>query len=195
MSKPGSAPTCIGFLTAVTHRQLGAFGGYLLLNLNGRPLEFHCTAPLKPNRAQEILYGSTLQAYLYGELIGQTLVEKASLQPAVVFTDRTAMLALRPSIACPLVCLHKSATTVLPSESDLDETEEVVKSAAGFHLGNLQVITHGSFAQDEQSIQTALGETAGNFDFAEPFTRIREAIKEAQQSSRPAVAAARPAEV
>ena len=52
----------------------GLFGGYLVLNLLGRPLEFHCTAPVRPNRAQEILYGPTLDPYLCGERIGQTLV-------------------------------------------------------------------------------------------------------------------------
>ena len=42
----------------------------MLLNLAGRPLEFHCTAPVKPNRVQQILYGPSLQPYLYGEQIG-----------------------------------------------------------------------------------------------------------------------------
>ncbi|MBL9124077.1 MAG: hypothetical protein JNG90_10630, partial [Planctomycetaceae bacterium] len=50
------SPPALGFLTVVEHEQLGLIGGYLLLNLSGRPLEFHCTAPLKPNRAQQILY-------------------------------------------------------------------------------------------------------------------------------------------
>ena len=57
----------MGFLTVVEHPEFGLFGGYLLLNWAGRPLEFHCTAPLKPNRAQEILYGPTLEPFLYGE--------------------------------------------------------------------------------------------------------------------------------
>jgi len=54
----------LGFLTVVDHPQYGLFGGYLVLTAAGRPLEFHCTAPIKPNRAQEILYGPTLHAFL-----------------------------------------------------------------------------------------------------------------------------------
>ncbi len=65
-----------GFLTVVEHPQYGLFGGYLILNTAGRPLEFHCTAPIKPNRAQEILYGPTLESFLYGEQIGQTLISQ-----------------------------------------------------------------------------------------------------------------------
>ena len=56
----------------------------------GRPLEFHCTAPIKPNRAQEILYGPTLDAFLYGEQIGRTLLAEAKIEPLLVCTDRSA---------------------------------------------------------------------------------------------------------
>ena len=71
----------LGFLTVVEHPQYGLFGGYLILNTAGRPLEFHCTAPIKPNRAQEILYGPTLESFLYGEQIGQTLISQGSTPP------------------------------------------------------------------------------------------------------------------
>lgn len=56
-SPAGKSTIALGFLTVVEHKQHGLFGGYLVLNQVGRPLEFHCTAPVKPNRAQEILYG------------------------------------------------------------------------------------------------------------------------------------------
>ena len=66
----------IGFLTIREYEELGLIGGYLVLNVNGRPLEFHCTAPVRPNRAQQILYGPTLEPFLFGEQIGQALVSK-----------------------------------------------------------------------------------------------------------------------
>ena len=62
-------------------------GGYLVLNATGRPLEFHCTAPVKANRAQQILFGPTLESFLYGEQIGQTLVAKSGLAPLAIYTD------------------------------------------------------------------------------------------------------------
>jgi hypothetical protein len=93
----------LGFLTVVEHSQYGLFGGYLILNTAGRPLEFHCTAPLKPNRAQEILYGPTLQSFLYGEQIGQTLISQGSAPPLLVCTDREPALAAREHVASPVV--------------------------------------------------------------------------------------------
>ena len=89
------SPSAVGFLTVLEHSQHGLMGGYLVLNIAGRPLEFHCTAPVKPNRAQQILYGPTLEPYLYGEQIGQALVSKSSLEPLVIFTDRPPALAVR----------------------------------------------------------------------------------------------------
>ena len=75
--------------------RLGLLGGYLLLNAAGRPLEFHCTTPVKANRTQEILYGQRCKPFLYGEQIGQTLLTKSKLTPLVVCTDSEAMLAVR----------------------------------------------------------------------------------------------------
>src|ERR1700674_2968908 len=76
----------LGFFTVLEHGQHGLVGGYLILNSSGRPLEFHCTAPIKPNRAQQILFGPTLESYLYGEQIGQALLGKGATEPAVVCT-------------------------------------------------------------------------------------------------------------
>src|SRR5436190_16532179 len=104
---PKSAP-CLGFLTVVENAELGLLGGYLLLNAAGRPLEFHCTAPVKPNRAQEILYGPTLRPFLYGEQIGQTLLTKSKLMPLVVCTDSENVLAARDFTHVPLVVVRES---------------------------------------------------------------------------------------
>ncbi|HEY2759740.1 MAG TPA: hypothetical protein VGI75_03335, partial [Pirellulales bacterium] len=92
----------LGFLAVVEHELHGLFGGYLLLNAAGRPLAFHCTVPIKPNRAQQILYGPTLEPYLYGEQIGATLVNAAQQQPQVIFVDQLAALALRQNVDLPI---------------------------------------------------------------------------------------------
>jgi len=93
----------VGFLTVCEFADQGWFGGYLIVNANGRPLEFHCTAPVKPNRTQEILYGTTLRPYIFGEQIGQTLVRKGRLEPLFVCTDAEPMLAVRDFIDPPVL--------------------------------------------------------------------------------------------
>jgi hypothetical protein len=177
-ASPKSAP-CLGFLTVVENTDLGLLGGYLLLNVAGRPLEFHCTTPVKPNRTQEILYGPTLKPYLYGEQIGQTLLVKSKLTPIVVCTDSEAVLVVRDFTDVPVV-LALSATAGLLS---------AVEPAIGgtpFPLAKSRVMTARHYASDERTIRDAWPAQADHLDLLEPFTRIREALDEAQRAARQA---------
>ena len=94
-----------GYLSAVHSAEHGYFGGYLVISALGRPLEFHCSAPVRPSRAQEILYGPTLQPYLLGEQIGGTLLGRAKMSPRLIVTDQRATLCLREPTEVPLVRL------------------------------------------------------------------------------------------
>src|SRR5262245_14167997 len=127
-SAPANSTPCLGFLTAVENPDLGIAGGYLLLNAAGRPLEFHCTAPVKPTRTQEILYGPTLKPFLLGEQIGQTLLSKSKLTPVVVCTDREEMLAAGEANRLPVMLVPPPGDTfsddAWPREADhLDPRE------------------------------------------------------------------------
>jgi hypothetical protein len=100
--------TTLGYLTVTNLADNGFVGGLLVTNLWGRPLEFQCTAPVKPNRAQEILYGPTLRPVLFGELIAATLIAKASTKPALVLTDQRDVLPARPLVKVPIVCIEST---------------------------------------------------------------------------------------
>ncbi len=104
----------LGFLTAIEVPERGFVGGLLVTNHFGRPLEFQCTAPLKPNRAQEILYGPTLIPYVLGDLIGRTLIEKVGVKPHLVLTERNDLLPLRDLISIPVACVDEP---VRPAEA------------------------------------------------------------------------------
>jgi hypothetical protein len=173
MSSPATkSASCLGFLTVIENAELGLLGGYLLLNAAGRPLEFHCTAPIKANRAQEILYGPTLKPFLYGEQIGQTLLAKSKLAPLVVCTDSEAALAARDVTPLPMVWV-------------LDETADQT-STASFLLAKSRVATSPHHTEDEQAARTAWPAQADHLDLSEPFMRIREALEEAQKTARQA---------
>jgi hypothetical protein len=109
--------SALGFLTILEHEQHGLVGGYLILNAAGRPLEFHCTAPVRATRAQQILFGPTLESYLYGEQIGQALLTRSTLELAAVCTDVERALCVRDYVALPvaLVLTQASIATAPPS--------------------------------------------------------------------------------
>jgi hypothetical protein len=197
-----SAPQALGFLTVVEHAEHGLFGGYLLLNASGRPLEFHCTTPVKPNRAQEILYGPTLAPYVYGELIGQALVTKAAVEPLIVCTDLPQVLSLRALVEWPVALVlpeelpraeqptHSSENAgerVLPADgrwARVDRRHETPSAHVRFHVGRNHLAVDVGQATDQALIHSRLAKVGESFDLAEPFERIREAIEEAQRTGR-----------
>src|SRR5438128_5501303 len=155
MSSPSTKPgQSLGFLTVVASAELGLLGGYLLLNATGRPLEFHCTAPVKPNRTQEILHGPTLKPYLYGEVIGQALLPKSKLIPIAVCTDSEAVLAVRDFTQIPVVLvLHDGG------------------GALSFSLAKSRALASPCHTDDEETIRAGWPPQADHLDLLEPFTR------------------------
>lgn len=180
MSKSDAAsPPTLGFLTVIENDALGLTGGYLILNTAGRPLEFHCTAPIKPNRAQQILFGPTLQSYLYGEQIGQTLVAKAAVEPLVVCTDVAAALSVREFVSLPVTLVHSSQQC--PEMSPMtDDGPTDYRGLPAFELGCNRLSVALGRDEDRREIQERLASLL-SFDLAEPFGRIREAIDEAHK--------------
>lgn len=196
----------LGFLTVLEHAQHGLMGGYLVLNPSGRPLEFHCTAPIKPNRAQQILFGPTLEPYIYGEQIAQALVNKSTLEPRLLCTDLRPVLAVRGLVPMPvaLVLPQESlrATQAAATEDELPASDVKSESlTAGppqfrvdaphadsnfshFHVGRNRLAVAADRSADRDLILERLAPLGELFDLAEPFVRIREAIEEAQRGSR-----------
>ena len=190
---PGATSTAFGFLTVVEHPQLGLFGGYLVLNTSGRPIEFHCTAPLKPNRAQEILYGPTLKPYLYGEQIGRALVTKATTAAVTICTDCEPVLELRELLPTPVVLVISAGPAAeFPTGTSPPSTTGERPSSGSAAISGLRTLDCGrnrlavrrSHSADADTAAIQLAELGESFDLTEPFGRIRDAIEEAQRSSR-----------
>lgn len=182
----GKTKATLGFVTVVEDPQHGLFGGYLILNTSGRPLEFHCTAPLKPNRAQQILYGATLESFLYGEQIGQTLLGNGKFEPLVVCTDREPMLSVRELVSLPVALVMPEEEAATENPAGKTYRLDAAHGAAAlktFSVGRNRLAVPSRF-DDSETICRRLSEINDTFDLAEPFQRIREAIREAQQAAR-----------
>lgn len=158
-----------GYLTAIESAGHGYFGGYLVISALGRPLEFHCTAPIRPSRAQQILYGPTLEPYLLGEQISTALLNVAKLKPCVILTDCAAAIEARDKYPSPGVLLLDNVPSdcvALPGQFNI--------AAHWFQLP-------AGYEADEAAVVEALTQLSAHVDLAEPFGRIREAINEAQR--------------
>ncbi len=185
----------LGFLTAVEDAERGYVGGLLITNRFGRPLEFQCTAPVKPNRTQQILYGPTLRPYVLGELIGRTLLEKVGVKPHLVLVESLDLLDLRAATSTPVVSLL--TTVKSPKAKKAGDTENQLSEQNGqsdktlpnsMRLGNEAVVFHTSHDEDRTEIEKFAKLVPADADLREPFERVREALEETIQLSmaRPA---------
>ncbi len=160
----GSDEPTYGYLTTVDSPVHGLFGGYLLVDGVGRPLEFHCTTPVKVSRAQQILYGATLPAHLHGRQIGATLLAEAGSSPVAVLTDSESLLHVRAHTSLPVLLVQRGDAEAAGGE--------VVR------FGDTSVALPGG---TPPGLVDGLGALAGAVDLCEPFERIRAAIDEAQK--------------
>lgn len=152
-----------GFLTVVESQTHGLFGGYLLVDAGGRPLEFHCTTPVTISRAQAILYGPTLDADVRGRQIGAALLAEASMLPQVVLVDESATAAVREHTRVPVAIVQSLTAVEAPASEWLRVGEARVRMA----------VTAGADPVDPPPLPP--------FDLLEPFERIRAAIDEVQR--------------
>jgi hypothetical protein len=183
-----------GFLSTLDSPEHGYFGGYLIVSQLGRPLEFHCTSPVRPSRAQEILYGPTLQPYLLGEQISSALLIAAKTIPRLIVTDTLAMLAARVQSKSPVVLLQgrsegaQIASSGTPaSDPDVlafeDEVEQsrLSRFQSQIEFGGYELLLPTGFGAERHAVLEALAQLTQHIELAEPFGRIHEAISEAQR--------------
>jgi hypothetical protein len=156
----------LGFLRIVA-ADAGYVGGLLVTNRLGRPLEFQCTTPVRPNRTQEILYGPTLRPFLFSELIGMTLIERLQVKPHIVLVDQEALLDLREHVSVPVAC-------VIDDASDTRDLPDESRST----LGAQTVRVHREHTGDVATIGRWTNTIPADADLREPLERVREALEE-----------------
>ncbi|MCA9079857.1 MAG: hypothetical protein KDA58_04830 [Planctomycetaceae bacterium] len=154
----------LGFMH-VAQTDAGFVGGLLVTNRQGRPLEFQCTTPLRPNNTQQMLYGPTLRPYIFADLLGKTLFDRVAVKPDLIVVQQPELLDLRPLIAAPVGCIAE------PTEGDLpDETR--------IQLGGQHLRIHAEAHEDRDALHAASSLIPNDADLAEPLDRVRDALQE-----------------
>ncbi len=177
-SKTNENELYLGFLSVTGSENQGLVGGLLILNEVGRPVEFHCTAPVRPNRAQEILYGSALPGFLYGEQISQTLIKHIKSSVVAVLTDQIQVLLAQKDIDYPVIYINKKEKSS-EETAVLSDNSHSLKS---IELGKAKGLIQDSKDKNFMEANLFFEKNFGAIDPIEPFERIRNAIDEAQRS-------------
>ncbi len=162
---PTQTEPTFGFLTILEDADGGALGGLLVVNRRGRPLEFHCTAPVVASRAEEILFGPTLRPFICCERIGATLLAKTTARPSLLVVNQLDSWPIADDTTTPVVLVDPRST---PAADPLDTPTTCSKA----NLDRLD-------PAQRPEVERLLGEIERYVDLAEPFERIAEAIREA----------------
>lgn len=170
MSKDGHSDKLkLGFIAAVEVEGRGHVGGLLVTNHNGRPLEFQCTTPVKPDRTQEILYGKMLRPWLLGELIGKTLMDRVSIKPDMIFTSDPDILELRNHVKTPVACTSEESANVDAARA---------LTSASKDMGGRRLRFHDAHQGDGEFVNKQIHLIPGQADLEEPLERVHEALNE-----------------
>lgn len=196
MHSPPPPDAVFGYLSAVYSIEHGYFGGYLTISTLGRPLEFHFTAPVQPSRAQQILYGPTLEPFLLGEQIASSLFSAARTTPNIILTDSPHFEPAKTPQDVPLVLASAAdwrqcqipSTACAPARCE-DRSKPVEAADLASHPAWSQPFYYGDlllqlpFEQESQREVAVelIAHLAERVEISEPFERIREAIREAQR--------------
>ncbi|WP_372721185.1 hypothetical protein [Novipirellula sp.] len=169
---PDPTNPTIGYFTVVQDDRTGWTGGLLILNRGGRPVEFQCTLPVRPSRAHEILFGTTMRDHLIGEVIGPMLVTKCRTPLSLLCCDQIESLSLNSRGEVPVALVSEAAEgDEGPITSDmLTGSSQVTLVNATLHVPLERASAVETLAKHFEDMPDAI----------EPFERIREAIREAQ---------------
>jgi hypothetical protein len=158
----------LAFLT-IQSEGTAFIGALLVTNHWGRPLEFHITQPVQPTKLQQILFGPTLPAYLYCDVISKALLEKIETPIHLVITDFPEGVHCAAYSVAPAVCVSSNFESVqLPDMLLLLENSDYRIYAA-------------KTSQDVLAQAQRLLEQLKGLDLLEPFDRLREAIRESRR--------------
>ena len=172
------------FVTVRLHPEHGYFGGLLVVNALARPMEFHCTLPVKPSRAQSILYGPTLHDFVCGEQIARALLSKAKSTPTIIFTDTSPVLSVRHFLSIPIGWLELD--TEIEQTSMIIPTSNANRDYKSYRVDDVSVQVPEEFQDDGHAIVASWKQNAPQIDLMEPFSRITEALFEANPVAKAA---------
>ena len=159
----------IGFLTTLHAAEQGFVGGLLITSQLGRPCEFQCTTPVRPNRMQQILYGPTLRAFVIGELIGCTLLDRTQVKPDLVLVEDQETLSIRGRV--------EPAVALCSDEGPAADNDAKVR------LGSQWLTFSEGFEDDRRVVERHAHAVPESADLREPFERVREALQETLRSA------------
>jgi hypothetical protein len=148
----------IAFLDVLELDENTAFrGGCLVTDQETKPVEFRCTAAIRPTELQRVLYGKKLLEYVCNDLVGLPIIKALQSKPSLVLVRLPELLKLRPEIAVPILWIETSPE------------------------GDIQRISPFAGYREEAEGAKSVLKNFSKEEIIEPFTRVQNAVEEAHR--------------
>src|SRR6266700_637974 len=175
VSRPGK----VAFLGYLELDNGASYRGAILVTDDwGKPLEFRCTAPVKPTAVQRTLYGSTLMPHVLVALIAKPLIDALIEEPVAVLVSESMFLDLRHNVDVPVVRVRRQGNEVKVTAEDDGQTNQIfVMDCESGRFDPVIVEAHWKFPDDTNSCAVLLKELFGRWDVIDPSDRLHKGLE------------------
>ncbi len=175
----------LGYLTVQPSADGQAFaGGLLTTDSELRPLDFRCTAAIRPTAIQKALYGAILRQHVFVDLLGLTLVRGADPQPDLILFEDPVLLYLQRKVeSTPALWTITNAETNEEEVHPPVDTQHLKLTAVS--AGTIGIFVYPGYGERVTQVKALLEEVATHFDLLEPFRRMAPLLAQVLQPTQP----------
>jgi hypothetical protein len=154
-------------------------GAFLLTDFDTKPLEFHCTNPIRPTSLQTVLYGKMLDSHMMVDLIGLPLVNTLKQPPSLILVQEPNLLRLRQRLNMPVLWIARESAIAVGADGDGSDTAMLTSASGKFDP--LVLIASKECGMDITVGTPLLSKVFNRFDLLEPFQRVLTALEQVHQ--------------
>ena len=146
-------------------------GAILITDESTKPVEFRCTAPVRPTPLQRMLYGDSLLPHILTELVGLPLLASIRERPKLLLIPDMAFFEIRTKTSLPVIHLSRAAVPTDASTIQPRAGTQLLESSSG-RFPSLLIRTHPHHPADAQAARELLQKLFSAVDVMEPFARV-----------------------
>ncbi len=178
----------LGYLAHYQTSQRAYYGGLLITNVRGIPLEFRHSEGIKPSRLQATLYGDSLDASVGSDALAPALYDALSAKPDLLLIDTGSRILFGSFLHA-----HRPAALLVP----LDDPDKAFADSLSLDGSLLQAHDFDYKGSTSERIYAYIEEDHGHpvgtsaLDLAQktmnllsPFDRIRTVLSEIAQAEQ-----------
>lgn len=172
-----ASPTAIGFLGYREFDDGEAYRSAILVTDEwSKPLEFRCTAPVRPTQLQRTLYGKSLLPHVLTELIAAPLISSVRERPQLILITDDAYFDVRHKVSTPVIRVARNSAMKAKQDDQAKTKSRLLQSAYG-KFAQVEIEAHWKFSGDLDSCRDRLRDLFGRWDLTEPFQRVSEGLQ------------------